>query len=714
MYGIYRSFNNDKIKQAKDKLLYGELILEDVLKDNDLVNSFKLSTLCHLIDLLTIENIQKLVYYIISYPFISEYDDENRTKRFPFNASEILSSENKKIINRIFQKEQVEDEKISKNNTKKEVDRIDDDEIMIKKYFKEEISEVPINKEDTECDNENNQNSNIISINENDIQIKINKKDDDLNNINDRQTDFDADANANKNTFQISKNESDNENEMANANENSNANINIDDDKNENSKETNPHEEKDEKVEKYPILDLFFSFLNSDNDLDHVLSGYFAKVFCNLNKNNEINLIKYLFERPNIIYQMIRHSNRISITECLIKIITCNTDLILLNNSSCDEIKEEVFKQLFEVIENKILIFKSEDECDYEIIDSICSFFKDCIDHQATVDFFIKCPKFSLKLFETFLHPVFSNNMQILITYLEKVFLELTNSKEVDGNHKDISPLLSSSLGLGSSSLKDECYYFLELFNSMLDYLFMKFRDEGYGLSTDQLKRDFLNTCLDIQKRLGIGKIYIVNLVIQILKHLFYVYENRLFHYEYEFYYEFYNKLTTNDFFSIAIRYFLEFPLNNIYQNSFTEMILEILKHPSINSSLYEHIFYEIGFLEEMILCVVDNRYSSLSMFYFPNSNISIQSGFLPFIIEIVFLVRIASFQSEVIKEIILKTNGFEFFYSYFVEPSKIKFLSGLIMENNNKISFSDAERNSLRLCDFSVYEKLKCNVSQE
>ena len=75
MYGIlYKSFNNDKIKAAKEKLKNGELSIENVLSDSDLVNSFKVSSICQLQDILTKENIMQLIHFAITYP---EVDDMN-------------------------------------------------------------------------------------------------------------------------------------------------------------------------------------------------------------------------------------------------------------------------------------------------------------------------------------------------------------------------------------------------------------------------------------------------------------------------------------------------------------------------------------------------------------------------------------------------------------------------------------------------------------
>ncbi len=628
MYGfLYKSFNNEKIKQARDKLNNGNLSIQNVLEDNDLVNSFKVTSVCQLQDFLTKDNLLQLIHFSTTYP---EIDDLNIGRKYPFNACEILSCDNQRVMERFFEidKKKEKTEYVFKDE--------EDDEVKIDKYyFNEENGAMP---------------------------DKIEKP-------------------------LIEEQEKADEKQKMD----SSSNLYIEDD-----------------GIRYPLLDRLFNFLKPDTELDHVLCGYFAKIFNSLFLNKGGQLIKYLFERNDIILSMVKHSNRISIVECLVKLIKYDTDSIIVLNKSCDEVKEEVFKELFDFIDNNLLYIN--DEPDPEILQSLSAFFQECIDDTRTLTFFIKCPKFSLKLFETFLNPHFANKLHLITKYLEKVYEELTYKENNTPNNtfNQNAQKLKLDIKPKDEDISSECYYFLELFNSMIDYLFSRFKDENYGLSNIHSEREFDNSTMDKQKKLGLPKIYIMNLTHQILKHAFYVYDKRYFHYEEDFFIEFYNKIILSEFFSISAKYFLEFPWNNIYQNSFLTLLIEILKFPNINSILYEHIFYEIGFLEELILCVIDEKYCCLSKFQF--SKAEIQAGFLPFIIEIAFQVHMTSYNSDVLKDIISKTNKFGIFFTYFVEPAKIRFLTGLCQEK--KEQKDNQENDILYYCDHKVFNHIYQRVS--
>eukprot|EP00340_Litonotus_pictus_P004381 CAMPEP_0170517620 /NCGR_PEP_ID=MMETSP0209-20121228/3544_1 /TAXON_ID=665100 ORGANISM="Litonotus pictus, Strain P1" /NCGR_SAMPLE_ID=MMETSP0209 /ASSEMBLY_ACC=CAM_ASM_000301 /LENGTH=1020 /DNA_ID=CAMNT_0010802909 /DNA_START=17 /DNA_END=3079 /DNA_ORIENTATION=+ len=439
---------------------------------------------------------------------------------------------------------------------------------------------------------------------------------------------------------------------------------------------------------RYPLLDYLFSFVKADEELDHVLVGYFAKIFNSLFMNKTVQFVKYLFERPEIILSMVNHFNRFSIIECLIKLIKYDTDaIILFDRKSCDEVKEEVFKEIFDYIDNRV--FNMDENPESEILHCITEFFLECLEDKRTFVFFIKCPKFSLKLFETFLHPTLSKQIYVIGRYLDKVYSELSYKppSKQETRPRGLSFKGESTVNYSLDKEEDnslECYYFLELFTSMIDYLFSRFKDETYGVY-NYFDKEMDNTFGEKQKKLGLSKLHIMNLIYQILKHTFFVHENHYFNYEEDFFIEFYEKIINSDFFSVAVKYFFEFPWNNMYQNIFLDIINEVIMFSHFNRTLVEHVLYEIGFLEEIILCVVDEKYSCISKFQFRSNEI--QNGFLTFIIEIAYNVKLYSYNNAVLLNIIDKTNKFDFFYTYFVEPSKVRFLKGVKYDKKDKFS---------------------------
>jgi hypothetical protein len=103
----------------------------------------------------------------------------------------------------------------------------------------------------------------------------------------------------------------------------------------------------------YPIIDHLFSSLDIDSSLNYVLAGYFYKFFNHLSNFRNSQLMTYiLFHRRNFVSLMIRHLNRKSISDCLVKVMVSyipnvqdqdfKKELLLMIIDSFDSKSEEV------------------------------------------------------------------------------------------------------------------------------------------------------------------------------------------------------------------------------------------------------------------------------------------------------------------------------------------------------------------------------------
>ena len=710
MYGLlYKNFTSEKVRVAREKLKNGELKIEDILKEQELVSSFDVRSVCQLQDALTKENILKLIKNVINMP---EDEDYNTAYKFPYNSCEILSSSNYFLIEKFFEsykkpeKSAYNYDLVDENDSNLKIDKFyansEDKKLNLKKMDvisggkKEKEKEKNIANINSKVDKEdetlslanapfqkNNEKKEVVKDKENNSEEEDKQANslDKSENDNKENNSLINDESQEKIELPQVPNEAESEKANSECNANSIKNTIESQEKQQTSSDVPEIEEKDlvankienrnnneEKTEfdellansKYPLLEYFFTFINTDEELDHVLCGYFFQIFNNLFVNKTVQIVKFLFERPEIILSMVNHFNRISIINCLIKLIKYDTDsIILFDKKSCDEVKEEVFKEIFDYVDNRL--FNSDEIPEVEILHCISEFFLECLEDKRTFIFFIKCPKFSLKLFETFLHPTLSKHIFVITRYLEKVYLELTykpNSIQ-ESKSKGLTFRGGENINSNYSADKDEdnsleCYYFLELFTSMIDYLFSRFKDESYGMWCDS-EKEMDTTFGERQKKLGLCKLQIMNLIHQILKHTFFVHENKYFNYEEDFFIEFYEKIILSDFFSIAVKYFFEFPWNNMYQNVFLDIIFELIEFSSFNKTLVEHVLHEIGFLEEIILCVIDEKYSCISKFQFRQNEI--QNGFLTFIIEIAYKIKQHSTQNHVLTSIIEKSK---------------------------------------------------------
>ncbi len=202
MFGY--KINQDDFAQYIEKMNNNELTVEDILDQDSIVRDLKTNSSSEFVSFLTNQNMKKLIDYVTKMP---NEDDQKIGHKFPFNASEILCSNNMKIIN---------------------------------KYFNE-------------------------------------------------------------------KNESE---------------------KSENDEEKNEDESKIEESENDDLLNYLFNFLNSEsNDMNYVLIGYFNKIINHLLQNKSTELLNYIFNLHQEIFEgLIKHLNRRAIGETIKNILIYNED----------------------------------------------------------------------------------------------------------------------------------------------------------------------------------------------------------------------------------------------------------------------------------------------------------------------------------------------------------------------------------------------------
>lgn len=101
--GFLSTFNGFNQRSAIDDLLDKEdTTLSQILEENETINEVKLNNK-RLMDFLSRDKIVKLIHYITDMP--GDGDDNNRTYKYPFVSSEILSSDSTTILDMFFRAE---------------------------------------------------------------------------------------------------------------------------------------------------------------------------------------------------------------------------------------------------------------------------------------------------------------------------------------------------------------------------------------------------------------------------------------------------------------------------------------------------------------------------------------------------------------------------------------------------------------------------------
>ena len=115
MWGNQFKTTFSDLAEYEEKMKNNELTLEDILDNNDIVQDLKTNSNSEFFPFLTNEIMKKLIDYTTKIP---KEDNQKIGYKFPFNASEILCSNNMNILNKFFE---------SKEEKKKNINPDDDD-----------------------------------------------------------------------------------------------------------------------------------------------------------------------------------------------------------------------------------------------------------------------------------------------------------------------------------------------------------------------------------------------------------------------------------------------------------------------------------------------------------------------------------------------------------------------------------------------------------
>ena len=140
---LYRNGNMAILQPFIEKMKRGELTLENILEEDEIIQDLKTNPNSQFINMLSNAAIRQLIDYATKMP---KSDEKNIGYKYPFNATEILCCDNNAVMERIMNEMRMgedsddeEDEKEEAEKEKQEEDNSDDDK---KKEENEEFFEV--------------------------------------------------------------------------------------------------------------------------------------------------------------------------------------------------------------------------------------------------------------------------------------------------------------------------------------------------------------------------------------------------------------------------------------------------------------------------------------------------------------------------------------------------------------------------------------------
>ena len=430
-------------------------------------------------------------------------------------------------------------------------------------------------------------------------------------------------------------------------------------------------EETNEQKIIYENLDYFFSFLKIPFQEDnHVLVGYFYKIFNHLIKSKGTLIIPYIFnQRNDLLDDFINHIDRKLIGECINQIMTFN------------EKTEEDFEEKQLIFCEKIIKELNNTKSDVKL-EFICETLKNAFKKQYFFDSFMSKEELINLLFSvidinkddekklcSILSLMIKINENLLSNFDNLVTPKIINEEPMNlfyGNTENESIVINSN--------KEE-------FKQNLNIIFKGFQKYEFNFLQDLNvfnNDEFLTTYQKNQNKLGIKKLTQIEYLRSILDIMINSYAKGYLKEDIE---KLIGVAKEKNIFSAINYIFLNYEFNNLFQTLYLQILIIVLNEYS-PQNLIEYFFNDIltstgkTFLESLL----DNFLNKLNFQF--NENKKVFSGFFPIYIQAInnicqtkniFLKQIISMDLKVIYEVFAyHINNFFHQKLYYLEPSNL------------------------------------------
>ena len=387
-------------------------------------------------------------------------------------------------------------------------------------------------------------------------------------------------------------------------------------------------ENKASKENRIELLDHLFSFFPEKEEegirLNYVLCGYFSSIILNLLSINPIEFLKYIFtERSDILYKMVNHCYRKSISETLSRIL--HFENYFQSEDSLDkDIKlsmEEKRKEILGEIFQKIDINKENEDLNsiYFLITGLFDqaveeekiILKCIIDNRKNMKALLTTQLFNLDLSRNDENVENKrNNFMVIIdivifllTSIKKVKLELPTCSSDSITHTELSKEIYDNLG------------------GIIKNIFIK-KNEDKTTILQSFNKYLLSP-------LGEYKIKIIDL----LFHLIPYFKNISKFFD--------NILIDTEFFQNAFNYLYEYEWNNIYQESLLSLLKSLINDADNHELIQDFLFNKLNLID-----VIKTHTNSEDKFKYLDDKISqsnpISHGYYSFFISLSYKINTA------------------------------------------------------------------------
>ena len=609
------------------KLENNQLKLEDILEEDLIIDDIKNNNQSQFINFLTEEKIKKLIDYSTKIPASDEY---NIGYKYPFNATEILCSENTNF-QKIFMKETPFEDKESKLK----------EQLRQAKYIQKNgfISEL----------------------------FKIIK--------------------------QVKNNEENNEDEINNEDESENDSDKSEDSDEEKDKNNNENKGNVKIKVIYENIDYLLNFLKESDEIsdNYVLVGYFYKILNTLINLHSMKIIEYLYDYPkknelDILGLFIKHMNRKSMCNIVSKLLIFEDELI----SKFEEKKINLLERIFD--ELNICDEKNKYECICDSLTSVInnSLFFDLFITKTNLleklyNILFNCEK-DTKKYISIMNLLIKINENI-IQHFEVHYTNIPQENKNEFNLFNIETCNSHEQDKSISSKEENTENLKKFLFSLFDILE---RDKfnflaDLGKCEEEENQYFKSTYMEKQKKIGMKKIVQIEYILSIIDIFINSYASKYYENKIENLVKLANE--KNIFFNLHNLFFL-FPFSNIYQ-IYYKKIMELIINENTPNCLIDGFFFEAtGQKRHLIELYIDNILSNMKF----NFDLTKTQSFNPCFSFVIFILnKIYNCQNINVKKIISNNKNISAFNEIMGEEIKNIFNQKLLL-NDSINSFGGIE----------------------
>ena len=610
--------------------------------------------------------------------------------KFPFNACEILCSLNGFNINRIMDltkekkdKEKKEIEENRKKNIEKEY-KIEVNNIVKEMIDKIESSKKEKNEEKEERINENNKDETKENLEKN---IMNSPKNENIphhqkNKAQIQEGDFDG---------EFIDDDNDNDNDLEKEKEIALAKAELEALEN----------DKEDYSDLYDLFDYLFKFLDEEpSDDNYVLMGYFAKIINNLLKVNPEILINYIYDdHPIILQKLLKHINRKAIGVIFENFIMNinnmfgNKDNIitsckyLINSFNNENIDENGFEFIYDIIVNSIItsskqsfqFFVSEEGLLEELNEILkkLTLKKENIKVINLLKLIIKINEELLANFDKKITPDFNNDKA------ENEITSIIRALDKGGDfYNNLTNIKSGEIYYGDNIINTNPERIINILNNnakiiiddiMKENIFDKENDLVTAFSDEKIKKLGIKTFTQFECLKSILDLYIN----------FYTNENIINQLNHSL-----NNLIESKIFEKMIKIYFDYPMNNLYQNLFNQIIQIAINSKSPNFLIDSIFKINEDPKENLIYLIIENIVKETE-FQFKESKNKMRSILLASNTNI--LKNIFSSENYYLKSIYGNDEPIKLFSLNFV-PSVSEQFEKKLMQETKEADFQKAE----------------------